>query len=341
MRASIRDVAQRAGVSPMTVSNVLRRRSGRLSEETRLRVVEALQELNYIPVRSAVQNRHVTTHAIGVVFLQSLQGFVGQRTFWGMSERARELDHDLLIVLRSQPNWMATDVAAQFLDRRCDGYVIVGSFQPELSAMLAAHEVPVVECYSVHPPAGVTRVVGDDAGAMRLAVEALWDRGHRRIAHLGGPVGDGEADLRCAAFRADMAERGANASGTIRRAQWRGLDCRNRPIPELCSLVEAARTREVTAVVCANDGLALDLWQAAEELGLNVPTDLSITGMDNTEQGSLQGLASLAVSFEQIGRAAVEALLARARGEDCVTTGCMIPAELILRRSVAPASPER
>ena len=326
MRSSIRDVAQRAGVSPMTVSNVLRRRAGRLSEETRQRVLQALQELNYIPVRPAVQNRHSTTHAIGVVFLQHIKGPVGQRTFWGMSERAEELDHDLLIIRRSQPNWMTADVAAQFLDRRCDGYIIVGAYHPELSALLVAQKVPVVECYSVNPPPGVARVVGDDAGAMRQAVEALWECGHRRIAHLGGPVGDGEADARCEGYRAIMAEKGGESGQVIRGDTWGGGA---RP------LADTILAMGVTAVVCANDGLALELWQAAEAKGLRVPQDLSITGMDNTEEGALKRLTSLAVSYEQVGRSAIDVLLNIVHGNENQTDGIVIPAELRERGSIA------
>ncbi len=261
MRASIRDVAKRADVSAMTVSNVLRRRSGSVSEETRLRVLEALQELNYIPVRSAAQNRHIKTNAIGVIFLQSMQGFVGERTFWGMAERAREEDHDLLIVLRSQPEWMGRDVAAQLLDRRCDGYIIIGSYQPELSAMLAAHQIPVVECYSVNPPPGVARVVGDDRGAVRQAVELLWDLGHRRIAHLGGPVGDGEADLCAETFDAVMREKsGAEAVDRVARSIfWSGTDAQGRPLPEVRRFLKDNLALDMTAVVCASDWLALGL----------------------------------------------------------------------------------
>ena len=67
MRVSVRQVAERAGVSTMTVSNVLRSRAGRMSEETRQRVLRAIQELNYIPIpRPAMQSRHVETRALGV-----------------------------------------------------------------------------------------------------------------------------------------------------------------------------------------------------------------------------------------------------------------------------------
>ena len=88
MRSSIRQVAARAGVSPMTVSNVLRNRSEKMAEETRQRVLQAIHDLDYTPVRTAAQNRHVTTNAIGVVFLWDIESVVGYPTFFGMCDRA-------------------------------------------------------------------------------------------------------------------------------------------------------------------------------------------------------------------------------------------------------------
>ena len=342
MRASIQDVAKRANVSAMTVSNVLRHRAGSVSEATRLRVLQALQELNYIPVRPASQNRHIETNALGVIFLQDMQGFVGEQTFWGMSARAREKDQDLLVILRSQPEWMASDIAAPFLDRRCDGYIIIGSYQPQLSALLVANQVPVVECYSVRPPPGVARVTCDDQGAIRQAVQWLWDMGHRRIAHLGGPLGDGEADLRADTFCAVMAEYGNAAFGSavLRGKGWGSADPANRPAQEIRPLLDAALALPVTAVVCASDGLALDLWQVAEEKGLRVPRDLSLTGLDDIQEGRIKGLTSVNTSFSQIGRASVDALLSLVKGAMPEEAGAVVPAKLIKRASVAQRGPD-
>ena len=89
MRTSIRQVAERAGVSAMTVSNVLRNRTERMAPETRERVLSAVHALDYVPVRTAAQNRHVTTNALGVVFIQEMQGAVGYPTFLGMCARAQ------------------------------------------------------------------------------------------------------------------------------------------------------------------------------------------------------------------------------------------------------------
>ena len=91
----------------------------------------------------------------------------------------------------------------------------------------------------------------------------------------------------------------------------------------------------MTAVACANDLFALALWRMAEDRGLRVPEDLSITGVDNTTEGALRGLTRVAQPFEQIGHAAVDAILTILEGGDAAQASRVLPVELSERRSVA------
>jgi DNA-binding LacI/PurR family transcriptional regulator len=344
MRASIRQVAERAGVSAMTVSNVLRSRSEQTSEETRMRVLRAVQELNYIPVRSAIQNRHVSTNAIGVVFLQDMEGAVGYPTFLGMCARARQLDYDLTIFLRSEPNWVKPGSEAQFLDRRCDGFIFVGANRAEISEALVGHRVPIVECYSVAPPPGVARVLGDHCQGMRLAVEHLAGHGHTRIAHLGGPGDNLEANERADGYRAALRSLTGQspAEWVVRCETWGdtwgfgpGADEGASGGDTVCA-AEAVLALGVTAVVCANDRIALALWRWAEERGLRVPQDLSITGVDNLPQAAYRGLTSVALPFHQVGRVAVDAVMSIINGGSGEAASRILPVGLVERDSVAP-----
>lgn len=343
MRTSIRQVAERAGVSPMTVSNVLRNRAEKTSEQTRQRVLQAVHELGYLPVRMAAQNRHVTTHAIGVVFIQEMESAVGYPTFFGMCHRARQLDHDLTIFLRSEPDWVKPGTEASFLDRRCDGFIFVGDNRREVSEVLIHHQIPVVECFSVSPPLGAARILSDNASGMHQAVRHLVEKGHRRIVHLAGPSSNSEAIERREGFRCMMRECGlADYADCIVQADtwgdyWgfaeedEGLT--TRPLTE--AVLKLVSEQGVTAAVCANDLFGLALWRMAEEYGLRVPEDLSITGVDNTMEGVLRGLTSVAQPFEQIGCAAVNAVIALLEGTDAAQASQVLPVALIERRSVA------
>ncbi len=323
----------------MTVSNVIRDRAGQMGEETRVRVLAAIHALDYVPVRTAAQNRHVATNAIGVVFLQEMQGAVGYPTFLGMCSRAKQTDHDLTIFLRSEPDWVKPGTEAQFLDRRCDGFIFVGENRPEISEALVRHRVPVVECYSVNPPAGVARVLGDNADGMHKAVKHLVSLGHQRIAHIAGPQDDLEAVERREGFREAMQRAGlpAYADCIMQADSWGdfwGLGAGNDGA-ETRPVAEAALKLDVTAVVCANDLFALALWRLAEEQGLCVPQDLSIIGVDNIVEGMHRGLTSVALPFEQIGRTAVDALLVLLEGGKETDASAVLPTELVQRRSTA------
>ena len=92
---------------------------------------------------------------------------------------------------------------------------------------------------------------------------------------------------------------------------------------------------DVTAVLCANDLFALAVWRLAEEKGLRVPEDISIVGMDNIAQGAERGLTSVAPCFEQIGSAAVDAILTLLHGGSSADASQIIPVSIIERASVA------
>lgn len=339
MRASLRQIAERAGVSSQTVSNVLNNRSGRTSEETRQRVLSAVRELNYIPIpRPAMQNRHVETRAIGVVFLdemkflQDLRERLGWHTFAGMRDRAHHYQYDLLLLFRSRSNWLEPGFEAQFLDHRYDGIVFLGQCRRQLTETLVQHGLPTVVCYSADVPPGVVSVMADNHQAMELAVEHLIANGHERIAHLGGPHWSMEATQRRDEYSAALRARGREACARriIQGTTWGGV------LPESRALVEEVLALDVTAVVCGNDFLALDLWQVAEEQGRPIPESLSLIGMDNLDEGAAKGLTSIVNPFYEIGAQAIDALITLIRGGDYQEACTHIPVELISRASVCP-----
>lgn len=301
--------------------------------------MQALQELKYIPVRSAVQNRQTKTHTVGVVFEQSLLHTVGFQTFQGMCDRCRERDYNLTIILRSGPDWLHPETAGQFLDRNCDGFIVVGNGGSSTAAMLAAHDLAVVECYNSKEPTDVSYILPDSAAAMRMAVDRLTAQGHRRIAHLGGPVWNTEATLRRESFRQAMRDHGLHecAEQIVQGDEWGLENSPLRPLAGTLPLIEAVLEYAPTAVVCANDPLALDLWAAVQAKGRRIPDDLSITGMDNIPEAGLRGLSSVDGHFMQVGRAAVDALLDQIRfGKRGVKT--LLPVTFVERDSIAAPS---
>jgi DNA-binding LacI/PurR family transcriptional regulator len=283
MRSTIRQVAERAGVSAVTVSNVLRGVESRASEETRQRVLEAVHHLNYLPVRPpTVQNRRVETGIISLVFEHAdvTHHEIDLRTYEGLVEGARRHNYDLLTVLRNGRSWTPGREELRFLDQRSDGFIFAVPARGEWENAMAAlgrHSIPTVSCYRRDTPEGVAWVDVDNEGVIGCAVEHLVSKGHRRIGYLSGPPHHFTTEDRRAAWIKSMKQHGL---GEYTRRVVQGADENWEPD---AAAMEQLLDMDLTAVVCFNDSLALDLWDVA------------------------RGLTTISHSFIDIGRLAMEA----------------------------------
>jgi DNA-binding LacI/PurR family transcriptional regulator len=347
-RPSIQDVAKLAQVSPMMVSRVLQGKKGQVSQKNADRILDAVRELDYVPVRSSMQNRHVKTHVIGVAMDDALsfEGLVGATTSHGIREAAFAADYDVLL-MRSHRESSLQEQKMQFLDHRCDGFIaisiLVNSQQrEELLQNLVQHKFPVVSCYYKDVPAGVAWVVPDDTSAMRQAVHRLVRAGHRKIAHLAGPEVFSASSLRYTSFVTAMEEIGLQPYCQRIHTVWRG------EVSQAAARQNAARQAEIgqaladliqqgmTGVVCFNDGMAMSIWKIAQEQGLQIPRDLSIIGVDDAPGAAELGLTTFVNPFREIGRTAVKSLIALLQGGDVEAYYRTLPMEMVDRNSVGP-----
>jgi LacI family transcriptional regulator len=335
MRATIRQVAELARVSPVTVSNVLRGLDHRAAPETRKRVLEAARALNYIPVQApTVQNRRSETRVVSVVFQHTdiTRHLIDLYTYEGLVEGARKHGYDLLTLLREQPEWTTEGDDIRFLDRRSDGIIfaisMMGRWERALET-LSRHAVPAVVCYRRQTPPGIAWADVDNAGAIETAVQHLTERGHQKIAYIAGPNINYNALERERAF--------------VRALESRHLDLpRERIVTGYDNdyniyhdALNAVLKQDISAVVCFNDSLALALWDLAEARGLRVPHDISIIGIDNRPAGETRGLTTIMHSFSDVGRLAMEAWVELKNGNDPESCNKIAPVHLIERNSTA------
>lgn len=331
MRASIRDVAEHAGVSPVTVSNVLRGRDGRASSATRARVLRSARALRYVPVAGpATQKRHVETRVLGLVFDGTpLEGLWGLPTFWGMREAAIKHDYDLLTMLRVRPDWMVDQEELQFLDRRSDGFIFIAPVNRyQTLETLVKHKLPVVACFTNDVPADVPAVMLDNADAMRQAVRHLIENGHERILFFTAQ-----------AERSDFTERQRGFEETMGEAGLVPEVLCVQDIPEATykKLITASiKHQRITAVVCATDTLAYAVWNIVHDIGMRVPEDISLIGMDDLKGSAGRGLTSIRYSCEEVGRRTIEAIVGLMQGGVAKSVSSIVPVELVQRSSVAP-----
>jgi LacI family transcriptional regulator len=316
----------------MTVSRVLNERNGSsVAEETRQRVLQAVRELDYIPVaQPAMQSRHIETRIIGLVFDGTeFEGLWGLPTFLGLREAAIKHGYDLLTILRQTPEWALDNEELRFLDRRTDGLIfIVPKHRDKVFKTLLREKIPVVSCFIDDVPRGVPSVTVDNFGAMQLATQHLIDHGHRQILHL--TIGD---------MRADFIERKNGYENTMLAAKLKpqvlsGSDFSDEKFTT--KFLQKIRRHRITALACASDGLAVSAYDFAIAHNLKIPADLSIIGMDDLNRAAERGLSSIRFSCEEIGRKAFESIIQIIQGGETPIENSVVSVELVQRPSVAP-----
>lgn len=213
MRSSISQVAARAGVSTMTVSRVLRGRTEEVAKATHARVMEAVRELRYVPVRSAFQNRHIETKIICVVPHQftALRHELDLHTLRGIAEATRLHGYDVMVSQRPPTSWELDREEVRFLDRRSDGFIFInpcGDTYTRVLETLIENNIPAVACFNRNVPVGTAWVDPDNQSAIDQAVDILAANGHRHIAFLPSPESQFDAIARSTAFSAAIRRAG-------------------------------------------------------------------------------------------------------------------------------------
>ncbi len=302
---TIRQVAERAGVSKSLVSLVLGG-SSHVSAGKRAAVEAAMAELGYRPNAIARNLSSRQSHLIGVVlndlrnpwYIAALDGLTsvlhpkGFRLLLADGRVDRETDDALIESL---------------LELRVDGIVILGSMPPSDITLAALTAIPAVVASSrdIDMPE-VDVVVNDDWLGSRMAIDHLVSLGHSRIAHVSGLVGN-VAAMRQASYRDAMREHGLE-----RFVQVEPSDMTEDGGYRAGSKLLEAETRP-TAIFAVNDVAAIGAMSAAKELDIRVPEDVSVVGYDNTFLAQVRQISLTSVdnaSFE-VGQRAGMSLLKR------------------------------
>ncbi len=328
---TIADVAREAGVAPSTASLVFSGRTG-VSDATRARVQEAAAALGYAgPDPRAASLRRGRSGIVGVVLAEHLgRAFsdpVKTAMMDGIAEGVAELGAGLLLLRDDEPSALRAGTTPPSLDAvPVDAVVLVGSSGrlDHALAMLRARRIPVVV---IEGDAGddVPRIDLDNREAQRQAASHLRSLGHTDVVHLTLPFGEG----REAGWVEDDAVPTVDVT-RIRLAGAREIFPRARVYAAAASLIaeglEAGRAilaadHVPTAVIAQSDLLAAGVVRAAEERGLRVPDDLSVTGFDGIDVDGLDGhrLTTLAQPGWEKGRAAGEAVTRMLAGESAAS----------------------
>jgi DNA-binding LacI/PurR family transcriptional regulator len=326
------DVARMARVSTATVSRTINE-TGAVSDATRRRVLRAVQKLHYYP------NAHARTLALGRSdqigllvsdianpFFPELVKAIEREAFrHGFEVMLSETDYDLERLAKT---------VRRFLERDVAGVIIMASeVDLSLVASLARRRVPLVFLDLEVKGQRTSTVSVDYERGIDQAVHHLADLGHRELAYVGGPPRLSSAARRLEAFRSAVARYvGPKVKPRVYEGDFR-LESGERAGGEIL-----ATEPRPTAVLAANDLMALGVVKAFRARGLSIPRDVSVVGFDDIVFASLADppLSTVRLPREDLARGATAALLRNLDGASRSAPPDLIPTYFVARGSTGP-----
>jgi len=336
-RISIKDVAQRAGVSVTTVSHVLNETPGkRVNEDTRARVRQVAEDLGYRPNGMARSLRLQRSHILAMISDHIATTPHAGRIILGAQEAASR--HGWLIMLVNSGGDPAVEAAEidALRQRQVDGFIYASMYHRELPVppTLAGLPTVLLDARPDESPDEHTWVVPDEVEGGRTATQVLVDAGHRRIAFVNNVDDIPATHGRLEGYRQVLREAGIEPDDRYVTRAESVAEGGYRAALTLFDL-----TPRPTAVFCFNDRMAMGVYQAACELGLRIPEDLSVVGFDNQEliaDGLRPGLTTVALPHHEMGAWAVDTLVRRIEDPTAEPEQLQLRCPLVPRASVAP-----
>jgi DNA-binding LacI/PurR family transcriptional regulator len=335
-RPTIRDVAALAGVSNSAVSKALNG-NGRISEETARRIREASETLGWTPHLAASGLRSLRSRAVALVISRPADLLGSDPHFTalisGIEAVLAPRGYGLLLQLIGGTDLDETQVYRRLAHGRAvDGVLLTdGRVDDPRFDLIAELGLPYVLIgQPIHHDVEHVSVPEPGAG-LRDAVQLLVDLGHRRIAYVTGPVDRAHTVLRRAAVEEALRRHGLGLTDVI------ATDFSPEQAAAATAQLLAARVRP-TAVLYANDSMALCGMGAIQGRGLRVPEDVSVVGYDDLPMSRWlhPGLTTVDQHVAAVGHAAARTLLRRV-GADVPAATLDTPPVLVVRGSTGPA----
>ncbi|MFE6736486.1 LacI family DNA-binding transcriptional regulator [Microbacterium sp. NPDC057650] len=328
-RASIKDVAQHAGVSPQTVSRVA---NGyvHVRPAMRERVLASMRELGYRPNSAARNLKSGRFRSIGLV-AYNITTLGNERTLEAVAEAAALAGYTTTLIPVADPtSGNVSGAFGRLEEQAVDGIILIMSAElgsPDDLALTAGLPLVIVDSDVATEH---TLVDNDQEQGTRLAMQHLLDLGHSRIAHVAGPDRAYSARRRAETYRRVVAEQGLPVV-EMQRGNWTAASGRAAGAAILDS------EPRPSAVFAANDQMALGVMTAAHERGIRVPEELSVVGFDNAPDSDTYwpALTTVHQNFDVVGQRATEILIAMIDGEP-IPENPLIPTQLVVRASTAP-----
>lgn len=336
---TLREVGERAGVHPATVSRALNPETDHMvSAETLQRVLEAARELNYRTNTIARSLRTQRSLTIGVV-IPDITNPLFPRMMRGIDDALESVQYASIVTYTDGRDERLLERFALLRQRGVEGLIVATArHRDPVLERLEESGVSVVQINRRCQSSAIPSVTADDRGGVASAVAYLVELGHRKIAHVGGPQTHSTGRTRLAAYRSAMRRAGLPVPP--------GLAISGRSV----TAEEGARVfktllsnhPDLTAVVAANDLMALGCYDALRATGRRCPEDVSVIGFNDMDFADRLDPPLTTIHFDHyaMGAAAVDVLMRRLNSSDSAPPAVRLELEtrLVVRASTAAPS---
>jgi len=331
MAATLKDVAELAGVDVSTASRVLNGSGFRVREGTRQKVLAAARELGYQPNALARSLRIGKTNLIALLVPDITNPFFAELSK-GAEDATSSYGYSLILCNTEDREDTEEEYIRALRERQIDGFLLATGHSGGLAARrLIDANYPVVLVNRRMRGIRTGYVVADDTPGAKQAVSHLISLGHRRIAHITGYSQADTAVRRKAAYLSVMAAHGLEevARGLIVQGDFT-FKSGQRAMEQLLDLPHPP-----TAVFAANDMMALGALTAARERGVRIPDDIALVGFNDIVLAKLSSppLTTVRTPIYEMGALAAQMLVKRVKGEDVSPAGIVLKSELVIRES--------
>jgi LacI family transcriptional regulator len=331
--ATIKEVADHAGVSVATVSRVVNK-TGYVSLDLQERVQNAMRTLNYRPSALARSLRRQETQTIGILVPQLDQPFFSALVF-AVEKTLFSSDYRALICSAEERRDKEDAYIEMLMRQRVDGVILVPTGQSTDNVRRLLDEgVPVVLVDRDIPNLAINRVLCNNYPGGASAIEHLLALGHRRIGMIGGPDYSEAIIDRMNGAREALLAAGVEVDPAL---------CITGSMPQFemgytMGMQLLDRSDRPTAIFAFNDVIAIGVLHAAAELGLRLPDDLSVIGFDDIPAAaySIPELTTVAQPIYAMGEQAANLLIRHIRDSDAPVESVKLETQLIIRKSTAP-----
>ncbi len=328
-RPTLRDVAQKAGVSHQTVSRVI---NGSLDvlPETRALVEAAIAEMGYHPNAIARSMARGQSHTLACIS-PNLTDFTFASVIEGAEFEARQHKYFMLSSSASDPEAFRELVDELVGHRRVDGLIVINPYADQRFEFIPK-DFPLVFVGASAHEKNICSVSLDDEKVAYEATRHLLTLGHTNIALVTGPMAEDCSQDRAEGYRRALTEAGIAFDETmVIEGDWSATSGRD----ALLSFIEQGRVP--TAVFAQNDRMAMGVMSAAREAGIKVPTQLAVIGVDDMPLSSYfdPPLTTMRQDIPRIGREATRMLLDMIQKKPTETCDLKLNAELVVRRSTS------